>query len=331
MDNTMMLRNLILSGSQDPFFNLAFENYIFSHIQKEDIKPTLYLWRNSDVVVIGRFQNPWKECSIEKMNAENVALMRRDTGGGAVFHDAQNLCFTFVGSVAEDNYRAKNSNLVCTALATLGIIAEPSGRNDILVNGSKISGAAFREKDGKYIHHGTLLIGTDLTRLANYLNPDEKKLASKGITSVRSRVTNLKTIDPSISIEKVIDVLFQTFSINKGLKNKELQIVEKELLDKEPLLKQEYERLNSWDWRFGKSPSFTHSLEGRFDWGGIEINFVVKNAIIEEISVFSDALDVNFIQRIKDCLEIVKGQPYEIEEIKKELQKNFLKDIANLC
>ncbi len=324
------MNNLILSTSGDPFFNLALENYIFSGT-KEDAKPILYLWKNTDVVVIGRFQNPWKECNIDKMNEDKVALMRRDTGGGAVFHDTENLCFTFVGSTNESNYRVKNSVLVCTALASLGIIAEPSGRNDILVNGAKISGAAFREKDGKYIHHGTVLIGTNLSRLANYLNPDEKKLSSKGIQSVRSRVTNLKTINPNITVDKVIHALFSVFSQEKNLESQEIQYIDTDFLSTTPDLKTEHERLCSWDWRFGKSPEFTHKLEERFEWGGIEVNLVVKNAIIKEVSLFSDALDVQYIQKLRDYFDSLKEKPYDTEKIKTELLSKGFNDIASLC
>ncbi len=331
MDKGYTMKNLILSNSNNPFFNLALENNIFLNVEASNIKPTLYLWRNSDVVVIGRFQNPWKECNIEKMNDDEVVLMRRDTGGGAVFHDKQNLCFTFVGSTSEENYRAKNSMLVCTALATLGIIAEPSGRNDILVNGAKISGAAFREKDGKYIHHGTVLIGTDLTRLANYLNPDERKLSSKGISSVRSRVTNLRTIDPSITVEKVVDALFQTFCLEKKITDVEIQKIDENFKDENKSLGLEFERLNSWDWRFGKSPSFTHLIEGRLEWGGIEINLVVKNAILEDFSVYSDALDVDFIKKLESVLETLKGKPYDVEILKHTLKEARFDDIALLC
>ncbi len=325
------MNSIIVSSSNDPFFNLALEHHIFEDTEEKNIKPTLYLWCNNDVVVIGRFQNPWKECNIEKMNEDSVSLMRRDTGGGAVFHDTQNLCFTFVGSVKETNYRAKNSVLVCTALASLGIIAEPSGRNDILVNGVKISGAAFREKDGKYIHHGTLLIGTDLTKLANYLNPDERKLASKGISSVRSRVTNLKAFDSTITVERVKEALFQAFSFEKAIKDTEVQKIDKNYLEENEDLKQEYERLTSWDWRFGKSPVFTHSIEGRFDWGGIEIELMVKNGVLEDVSVFSDALDITFIQKVKDCLEKQKEKPYEVEKLKEALVKDGFDEIASIC
>ncbi len=325
------MNNLVLSTSNDPFFNLALENYIFSTVKNENKKPTLYLWCNSDVVVIGRFQNPWKECNIEKMDEDKVALMRRDTGGGAVFHDTQNLCFTFVGSTDEANYRAKNSNLICTALATLGIIAEPSGRNDILAEGAKISGAAFREKDGKYIHHGTVLIGTNLTRLATYLNPDKKKLQSKGIQSVRARVTNLKEIKKNITVDQVINAIFSVFKQEKKLKDEAIKELNIDIMDSIPELKQEYERLCSWDWRFGKSPEFTHSIEGRFDWGGIEINLLVKNAVLKSFSVYSDALEVSLVQKIQTILDEYKEKPYDIEKIKKDLQEKGLDDIASLC
>ncbi len=325
------MKNLLLSKSNDPFFNLALENYIFSNIEKEQIKPTLYLWCNSDVVVVGRFQNPWKECNLDKMEKDKVSLMRRDTGGGAVFHDVHNLCFTFVGSITESNYRVKNSMLVCTALASLGIIAEPSGRNDIIVNGAKISGAAFREKDGKYIHHGTVLIGTDLTRLSHYLNPDEKKLVSKGIQSVRSRVTNLATIDSTITVDRVKNALFAVFTQEKNIQDTEVQNIDIDFLEQMDALNAEYERLRSWDWRYGKSPEFTHNIEGRFDWGGIEISLLVKNAVLEDFSVYSDALDVVYIQKIRESIDSLCAKPYETSLLKEALIKDGFDDVATLC
>ncbi len=322
------MNSLMLSKSNDPFFNLALETVVFNETKKQE-GPKLYLWQNNDVVVIGRFQNPWKECNLNKMEDDGVSLMRRDTGGGAVFHDLQNLCFTFVGSTEEENYREKNTLLVCKALADLGFNAEPSGRNDILIEGEKISGAAFREKDGMYIHHGTILIGTDLNRLANYLQPDKKKLESKGITSVRARVTNLQTIKKDVTLHDVVNALFTVFSQEKQVEKK-IHNFDTDYINKNDDLKKEYERLTSWDWRYGKSPEFTYCIEGRFDWGGVEINLNVKKALLETVDIYSDSLDIERIQRLSMCLRELKGKPYDATIFKTHLAKNGFIDISTL-
>ena len=323
------MEKIIISKSFDPYFNLAFENLLFTHSKILENTPILYLWRNSDVVVIGRFQNPWKECNIQKLNDDNVFLMRRDTGGGAVFHDTDNLCFTFVGSTNDTNYREKNSQFVCDALALLGFNAIPSGRNDLTIDDKKISGAAFREKDGKYIHHGTILVGTDLTKLANYLNPSKMKLMSKGISSVRSRVTKLQDLNSAITIEDVINSIIKTYC-KKYLHDKEkISLAQETLLTEHTDLNTEYNRLKSWDWIYGKSPEFTHSFEGRFDWGGIEINILVKNAIIEDISIHSDCLDIEFITNLKTHFAGLLQTEYNLAKIQDFLSKDF-EDIATL-
>ncbi len=325
------MHKVILSESFDPFFNLSFENTLFNQLTPNNNEPTLYLWRNSDVVVIGRFQNPWKECNINKLNDDKVHLMRRDTGGGAVFHDKQNLCFTFIGSTEDTEYRKNNTDLICKALKKLEIDAFSSGRNDIVSNNLKISGSAFREKEGKYIHHGTLLIGTDLTKLQNYLNPDKKKLESKGIESVRARVANLKDFNPSITVNSVENAIIETFCNYYSLSFDKKHYIHKTLINESPELKEEYDRLSSWTWIFGKSPEFTHILEGRFPWGGIEINFLVKNAVIDDISIFSDSLDIEYINNLSNCLKSLIHRKYDIIDLKKLLSDNNFSDIATLC
>ncbi|MFI3257857.1 MAG: lipoate--protein ligase [Spirochaetales bacterium] len=321
------MKQFVVSDSFDPFFNLASETALFND---DEHRQTLYLWRNSDVVVIGRFQNPWKECNIEKMNADNVALMRRDTGGGAVFHDTENLCFTFTGFCDESDYRIKNTALVCRALFSLGFNAEPSGRNDILLNGAKISGAAFREKNGKYIHHGTVLIGTDLTRLANYLNPDPKKLISKGINSVRARVTNLQAFDGNVQVSDVMNALLCEAGCADGIESGDVQHKNIDCLATDENVRAEYNRLKSREWRFGKSPEFTHSVDGRFEQGGIEINLTVKNALIKDFNVYSDALDISFVSHTQNLLETFREKPYDCEKIAHTFRNAGFENIAEL-
>lgn len=182
---------LLLSESYDPWFNLAVEECIFKQMPAD--QRVLFLWRNDNTVVIGRAQNPWKECNTRKMEEDGVKLARRSSGGGAVFHDLGNTCFTFMAGKPEYN-KTISTQIILDGLSKAGIQATASGRNDLVVpladGERKISGSAYKETKDRGFHHGTLLINADLSRLANYLNPDPKKLQAKGITSVRSRVTN---------------------------------------------------------------------------------------------------------------------------------------------
>lgn len=173
----------------------------------------LFLWRNANTVVIGRAQNPWKECNTRRMEEDGVTLARRSSGGGAVFHDLGNSCFTFMaGKPGYD--KGVSTAIVLDGLKRLGITASASGRNDLLVatadGDRKVSGSAYRETQDRGFHHGTLLLDADLGRLANYLNPDPKKLAAM-ITSVRSRVANLCELLPGIDHQQVNDALIESF------------------------------------------------------------------------------------------------------------------------
>lgn len=178
---------LLLSDSYDPGFNLAVEECIFR--QMSPTQHVLFLWRNAETVVIGQAQNPWKECNTRKMEEDGIKLARRSSGGGAVFHDLGNTCFTFMaGKPGYD--KSVSTAIILNALTALGVAASASGRNDLVVDKPdgerKVSGSAYRETKDRGFHHGTLLLNADLSRLANYLNPDVKKLQAKGITSVLS-------------------------------------------------------------------------------------------------------------------------------------------------
>lgn len=208
----MATLRLLISDSYDPWFNLAVEECIFR--QMPATQRVLFLWRNADTVVIGRAQNPWKECNTRRMEEDNVRLARRSSGGGAVFHDLGNTCFTFMAGKPEYD-KTISTAIVLNALNALGVDAEASGRNDLVVKtpdgDRKVSGSAYRETKDRGFHHGTLLLNADLSRLANYLNPDKKKLAAKGITSVRSRVANLTELLPGITHQQVCQAITEAF------------------------------------------------------------------------------------------------------------------------
>lgn len=295
---------IMISQSDDPWFNLATEEWIF-----RDMDPnvqTLFLWRNHDTVVIGRNQNPWSECNLQKMESDGVRLARRTTGGGAVFHDLGNTNFTFLSPRAGYD-RAANLGIVIRALSRFGIAAQASGRNDLVVPGGdgprKVSGSAFRETRDRSFHHGTLLIDADLSRLANYLTPNPKKLQSKGRASVRSRVANLAETFPGLKHDLVVEAIVAEFSEHYGLVGAPII----ELLDPQHLrtmdhLRETFERFASWDWRFGRAPRFEHHMSEYFAWGSVEVFADAEAGRIERAQVFSDALDPDMIDAFAKAL-----------------------------
>ena len=303
----MKLR-ILKSAITNPWFNLATEDWIFNTLDPDS--HTLFLWRNSETVVIGRSQNPWVECKTDKMEADDVFLARRQSGGGAVFHDLGNTNFTFLSPKADYDQTA-NFTIIVNALKKLGIDAELSGRNDMQVGDKKISGSAFKHAIDRSFHHGTLLVNADMQKLGDYLNPHPLKLKAKGIKSVRSRVANLKEFNEGINHDVLSDAIIEAFCEYYG------QTVETEALDeaslaKQPALNKYYQQMADWDWRFGKTPEFSHRIETRFEWGLIDLHMDVRQAVIEEVVIFSDALNVELIDLLKETLTDIKYDKSDI-------------------
>jgi lipoate-protein ligase A len=286
----MRLR-LLFSDSHDPLFNLAVEDCIFRQMSADSA--VLFLWRNDNTVVIGRAQNPWKECNMRRMAEDSVTLARRQSGGGAVFHDLGNTCFTFMaGKPGYD--KAVSTRILLSALHALGIAAEASGRNDLVVQAAdgprKISGSAYRETLDRGFHHGTVLLNTNLTRLASYLNPDPKKLQAKGVASIRSRVANLSEIKPRIDHAQLCAALTQAFFSHYGSETIAEHISPDVLPDLSGFAER-YAKQKSWEWNFGNTPDFMHTLDVRFDWGGVELHFDVEKGVINRAHLFTDSLN----------------------------------------
>ncbi|MCE0800989.1 lipoate--protein ligase LplA [Buttiauxella sp. S04-F03] len=287
----MTTLRLLISDSYDPWFNLAVEECIFR--QMPATQRVLFLWRNADTVVIGRAQNPWKECNTRRMEEDNVRLARRSSGGGAVFHDLGNTCFTFMAGKPEYD-KSVSTAIVVNALDSLGISATASGRNDLEVATAegprKVSGSAYKETMDRGFHHGTLLLNADLSRLANYLNPDEKKLKAKGITSVRGRVANLSDLLPGLTHEQICDAVCESFFAWYG-ERVEAEHISPDALPDLPGFAETFARQSSWEWNFGQAPAFSHLLDQRFSWGGVELHFDVEKGHITRTQIFTDSLN----------------------------------------
>ena len=207
-----MIPRLLTVRTTDPFLNLAREEWLLFHAKEGDI--LLYLWQNERTVVIGRNQDAFTECDLAALERDGGHLARRLSGGGAVYHDLGNLNFTFLHRGAQDVPR--HLAVIRRALEVFGIRAEISGRNDLTAGGAKFSGSAYYRSGDFACHHGTLLVRTDLDALQRYLTPDRQKLAAKGVASVRSRVTDLTTLCPSLTVSALRKALEASFEIEYG-------------------------------------------------------------------------------------------------------------------
>jgi len=293
---------IIKSLSNDPWVNLAIEEHLLNQITEDEI--ILYLWQNENTVVIGRNQNAWKECRHLNLEREGGKLARRLSGGGAVFHDLGNLNFTFMMR-KKDYDLPKQLTVILQAVTKLGIKAEFSGRNDLVIGEKKFSGNAYYFIKDRALHHGTILINSDLSKLSRYLQVSPEKISSKGIDSVQSRVVNLAEVSKTVTLEAVIKGMEDSFMEVYGREAQELAV------DRDDFnIKTLIQKYSSWDWRFGNTPKFDISLNRRFDWGEIDLELCIENAEIDSLQVFSDAMDERLIRDIGKSLE---GCPFRKE------------------
>ena len=286
---------LYQSRSHDPYYNLAVEQYLLENLA--DDKVILYLWQNQNTVVIGKNQNPWKECRTTLLEQEGGHLARRLSGGGAVFHDLGNLNFTFL--MPQSRYDlTKQLTVIVEALRPFGISAEISGRNDLTASGRKFSGNAFYKNGKQAYHHGTLLVDVDRDKLSRYLSPSKAKLQAKGVDSVRSRVVNLKELCPDITVPALEEALAEAFRQVYGLP---LETIGEDALDIAAIDALAV-RNRSWEWNYGQKMPFTLSCEGRFPWGGIQIDLQVEAGQVRQAKVYSDAMDCFLPPRLEQAL-----------------------------
>ncbi|NAW77648.1 lipoate--protein ligase [Vibrio sp. V33_P6A3T137] len=294
----MTRTRILISESTNPWFNLAVEDTIFRSMPAD--QRILFLWRNADTVVIGRAQNPWRECRTERMEHDGVKLARRQTGGGAVFHDLGNTNFTFMAGKPEYDKQV-STQIVLAGLQKLGIHGVANGRNDLVLQDEdgvrKFSGSAYRETLDRGFHHGTLLLSADMSRLANYLNPDPKKLQAKGITSVKSRVINLNSVKADIDHQQVCDAIIHAY-LQHYQQDAQVEYISPEQFTDLPGFEDKFSKQSSWDWNFGQTPPFTHHLDERFTWGGVEIFLDVEQGVIQQATIFSDMLDPYPMERL---------------------------------
>lgn len=284
-----MKLQFIVSDQTEPYWNIAVENFLVESAECV----TLYLWRNRRTVVIGQNQNPYSEVNVEALEADGGFLMRRKTGGGAVYHDDGNLNFSFVVPKALYDQQRQFS-VIQRAVESFGLHTELSGRNDILAEGRKFSGNAFSKGRVNDLHHGTLLISGDMSDLAHYLKPKPAKLQKHGVASVRSRVVNLAELNPAITPESIAPRLKEAFFSEYSEYSEYSENSDFSEIIKRPEVRALHDHFASPEWKYGRWRTFTAQHSAQFDWGGVELALTVDESrgIITDVQLASDALDL---------------------------------------
>jgi lipoate-protein ligase A len=274
---------VIFDKCQDPYFNLASEEFLLA--ERRFAQPVIRLWQNSPAVIVGRFQNTLAEINREFVAEKSIAVVRRITGGGAVYHDLGNVNYTVAqptsGKIIDF---AHFTEPVIELLAGYGIKAENHGRNDIEACGCKISGGAQTIKDNRVLHHGTLLFAVKLDTLAQALRAKEHKLATRGVSSIRERVGNIVDfMRQPLPVEVFLKDLEKHFLKQPGSRPYEFSAREQAAIQK--LRDDKYSR---WEWNYGQSPDFNIERTVKYPWGELALFLLAKGGRIEEISVYGD-------------------------------------------
>ncbi len=296
-----MKLTFVESRSLDPYYNLALEGHLL-HCCREGER-ILYLWQNERTVVLGRNQDAESECPVELLKRDGIHLARRSSGGGAVYHDRENLNYTFLAR--ERDYDVPGQlEVVLSALREIGIPAEFSGRNDILAHGRKVSGNAFFTGGGSCCHHGTLMVGVDLAAAERYLRPKGDKLAAHGVPSVRSRVANLREFRPGLKMDELKQALRLSFERRYGGYCDSMSLSAEDLAD----IGRRRETYADRRWIYGESGKYGHGLSRRFAWGEVTLRVRLDRGVVADVQADTDAMEPGLPEALRERL---LGVPFE--------------------
>lgn len=314
-------------GITDPRINLAIEEYALKNL---DINETyLLFYINEPSIIIGKNQNTIEEINTEYVEANGIHVVRRLSGGGAVYHDLGNLNFSFITKDDGESFHnfLKFTEPVIEALKKLGVHAELSGRNDITAEGRKISGNAQFSTKGRMFSHGTLLFDSEIDSVVSALKVKKDKIESKGIKSIRSRVANISEfLQEKISIEEFRTLLLEYIFGGKD------QIEEYKLTEKdwEAIHQLSAERYQNWDWNYGKSPKFNLQHSHRFPVGQIDIRLEVEKGLIANCKIYGDFFGVGDVSEIENKLVGIRYEKAEIEHALADIDiKHYFGNITN--
>ena len=313
----------LVNDSNDPRYNLAFEEYCFKELDLED--NYIIFWINGPAIIIGKNQNTLEEINQSYVNENNIQVVRRITGGGAVYHDLGNLNFSIISKAdGPEKIDFHKFNIpVVKSLEKLGINCELSGRNDITIDGKKFSGIAQSVWKKRVLNHGTLLFDTKLDTLSNALNVKQDKIESKGVKSVKSRVTNIKPyMMEDVDIYGFRDLILNNMFEMEGLEPVEHKLSQEDLDNINKLFEEKY---STWEWNYGESPKFNYQNYKRFPFGSVDIRFNVVSGLIKDLKIYGDFFGTEDVAKLAANLEDTKYTKEELEKkiLNEPLEKYF--------
>ncbi|MGG4546968.1 lipoate--protein ligase [Rossellomorea marisflavi] len=298
-------------GITDPRINLAIEEYALKNLDINESYLLFYI--NEPSIIIGKNQNTIEEINTDYVEKQGLHVVRRLSGGGAVYHDLGNLNFSFITKDDGDSFHnfKKFTEPVIEALNKLGVKAELSGRNDILAEGRKISGNAQFSTRGRMFSHGTLLFDSEMENVVSALRVKKDKIESKGIKSIRSRVANISEfLEEKMTIEEFRSTLLKYIFNDSDV---EEYVLTDDDWDRIHALSKE--RYQNWDWNYGKSPSFNLQHSHRFPVGQIDVRLEVKKGTIENCKIYGDFFGVGNVDEIEEKLTGIRYERNEIERV----------------
>lgn len=303
----------IVNNSNNPHYNLAFEEYCFKQLEINPDEDYVILWINGPAIIVGKNQNTLEEINKDYTDANDIKIVRRITGGGAVYHDLGNLNFSILTlDTGEGKIDFQKYNIpIVNSLQKLGVNCELSGRNDMTIDGKKFSGIAQSVWKKRVLNHGTLLFDTDLEVLSKGLNVKQDKIASKGVKSVKSRVTNIKPyMKEEVDIYGFKEVLLNTIFAMAGNEPVEYKLSDEDIENIDKLYTEKY---NTWEWNYGSSPKFEYKNYKRFPFGSIDIRFNVIDGVICETNIYGDFFGSKDVSLLAEKLN---GTNYERQAVK---------------
>lgn len=310
----MFLLLYIQNDSTDPRYNLALEEYVFKHLKFEE--DFIMLWQNEPSVIVGKNQNTVEEINVDYVEQHGIHVVRRSTGGGAVYHDLGNLNYTFITKADGTgiDFR-KFTQPVIRVLNSLGVPAEFNSRNDIAIRGKKFSGNAQRVYKNRVLHHGTIMFNSKLEDVHNVLKVKAEKFKSKSVKSVRSRVTNISDYLPEpITIDEFKKLLLERLFLEQDSPKREYVLTEEDQAEIRKMMEEKYA---NWEWNYGYSPKFNYEKTDRFDGGTLQVRLNVVKGIIEECKIYGDFFGVEDVRDVENRL---KGVRYDRAAIQEALQ-----------